>query len=143
MSEREHRFDYVGQLAEMYVPSSAVLSGLSAEKKNGSIYLDSYSVKEYRGCWKHAVDTRDRRYDVYLVYTYPGSQDIMNIVRECARGCAISTLLVALLTGGTTATTAISTFTVCLEECVNRRVEESFSCDIRIDDMGATDWSGH
>ncbi|RLS57458.1 MAG: hypothetical protein DWH91_04370 [Planctomycetota bacterium] len=110
---------------------------------NGSIFLDRYNIKEFRTCWRHGIDTRDHHYDVYLSYNYPGSDDIENIVRHCAIGCGIVTLIAAIIAGGTTASAAINAFVACVTGCVQSQVSNSFSCDIDVVDVGSGDWSGH
>lgn len=136
------RIEDVGVGFTRHVPSQFVADVLPALNEY-AFFLDRYTFKEYRTCWRHGVDTRDQKRDVYLVYNYPGTEDIEQIVRRCAIGCGIATLIAAIITGGSTATAAINAFVGCVVTCVESQVSQSFSCSVEVEDAGHTDWSGH
>lgn len=117
--------------------------GEESSRQSFAILLDEFKVKEYRGCLRHGIDTRDHVYEVYLTYEYPGGEDIENIVMTCARGCAIATLVIAIQAGGTSASMATAAYIACVTGCVKGQVGSSFSCNIKVEDKGSTDWSGH
>jgi hypothetical protein len=116
------------------------------ESQQYEVYLGSYNVPEFRGCWRHVTDARTCKYEAYVVATHPRIGEIIETFRNCVTGCAIATLMASLALGGAAASAGISAFTACVKACLLAALPgwvNEVRLEVRTEKVSCSNWSNH